>query len=72
MSALALSYPPSETVVEVNYQVSAIGQNSSNVVSVIFIAEAVPTSFLEALEDFKAGRVFDMEQALNEPPPADV
>jgi hypothetical protein len=32
-------------------------------------AEEIPESFLAGLEDIRAGRVVDMEQALNEPPP---
>ena len=32
-------------------------------------SEEIPESFLAGLEDIRAGRVVDMEQALNEPPP---
>jgi hypothetical protein len=34
--------------------------------------QPVPESFIRAMDDFKHGRVVDMERALNEPPPADV
>jgi hypothetical protein len=86
MSALLESKAPTETVAEVNYQPSKVSEFSVSTVkyqsskvsepsvstaSVFFIDEAIPSSFLEALEDFNTGRVFNMEQALNEPPPAD-
>jgi hypothetical protein len=35
------------------------------------VSESIPASFFAGLEDIKAGRLFDMEQALNEPPPPD-
>ena len=33
--------------------------------------EAVPESFIRAMDDFKNGRFVDLERALNEPPPAE-
>jgi len=71
MSAFYLSDRPTETVAQFDYQAPEIGKYSASTISVVFVAETIPTSFLEALEDFNAGRVIDMEQALNEPPPAD-
>jgi hypothetical protein len=42
---------------------------SSVEISAVRLDEMVPLSFLNSLADFQAGRVVDIEIALNEPPP---
>jgi hypothetical protein len=77
MSAqLILTHRPSDSRsggVEIRVRTGAqfVGEYSASTKGYEYFQE-VPHSFIEALADFHAGRVVNLDQALNEPPPDDV
>ncbi len=61
----------SPEVTRIDYQDPLIGQSSVGSTTYFFLDEEIPASFIEALNDFHAGRVVSLEQALNDPFPPD-
>jgi hypothetical protein len=47
---------------------SSVYANSSS--RLIEVNQPVPKSFLSAIADYESGRVVDLDQALNQPPPS--
>ena len=60
----------STEVARIDYQDPQIGQDSAGSTSYFFLDIDIPDSFIEALNDFRKGRVVSDETALNNPPDA--
>jgi hypothetical protein len=69
MNALISPGFSTDVVAQIEYQEPSPGQGSVSSTTYFFFEEEIPASFFAGLEDVNAGRVVDMERALNEQPP---